>query len=174
VPPELAAKLAMLSAPPGLDYGATVAALMLLLHLSRQLGAVFLLITFPITLAHELTHLVLGFLTAGQPSGLRILPRRSARGYILGSVTCNNVRWYNGLFIGLAPLLLLPLAFAVLVWRVRLQPQPALSELTWALAIAGLAVASLPSIQDLRVALASSWLLIAVLVLLTVIGAGGW
>lgn len=118
----------MLSAPPGLYYTATVAGLMVLLRLSRQLGAVFLLITFPVTLAHELTHLVLGYLTGGQPSGHRIIPRRSARGYILGSVTCNNVRWYNGLFIGLAPLLLLPLAFAVLVWRVRLQPQPALTE----------------------------------------------
>jgi hypothetical protein len=173
MPPELAAKLAVLSTPPGLTYSATVAGLMLLLHLSRQFGALFLLITFPITLAHELTHLMLGFLTGGQPSGLRILPRRSARGYILGSVTCNNVRWYNGLFIGLAPLLLLPLAFAVLVWRLRLQPQATMSEATWALAIAGLAVASLPSTQDLRVALASSWLLIAVMVGLALIGVGG-
>lgn len=139
----------MLSAPPGLYYTATVAGLMVLLRLSRQLGAVFLLITFPVTLAHELTHLVLGYLTGGQPSGHRIIPRRSARGYILGSVTCNNVRWYNGLFIGLAPLLLLPLAFAVLVWRVRLQPQPALTEAAWSLSIAGLAVASLPSMQDI-------------------------
>jgi hypothetical protein len=174
MPPELAAKLAILSAPPGLYYSATVAGLMVLLRLSRQFGAVFLLVTFPITLAHELTHLVLGYLTGGQPSGFRIFPRRSARGYILGSVTCSNVRWYNGLFIGLAPLLLLPLAFAVLVWRVRLQPQPALTEVTWALAIAGLAFASLPSMQDIRVALASSWLLVAVLAGLAVIVVGGW
>jgi hypothetical protein len=174
MPPELAAKLAILSAPPGLYYGATVAGLMVLLRLGRQFGAVFLLITFPITLAHELTHLVLGFLTGGQPSGLRIFPRRSARGYILGSVTCNNVRWYNGLFIGFAPLLLLPLAFAVLVWRVRLQPQPTLTEAAWALAIAGLAFASLPSWQDIRVALTSSWLLVAVLAGLAVIAASGW
>jgi hypothetical protein len=174
MPPELAVKLAILSAPPGLYYSATVAGLMVLLRLSRQFGAVFLLVTFPITLAHELTHLVLGYLTGGQPSGFRIFPRRSARGYILGSVTCSNVRWYNGLFIGLAPLLLLPLAFAVLVWRVRLQPQPALTEVTWALAIAGLAFASLPSMQDIRVALASSWLLVAVLAGLAVIVVGGW
>jgi hypothetical protein len=163
MPPELFAKLAMLSTPPGLYYSLIVAGLMMLLHLSRQFGAMFLLITFPVTLAHELMHLVLGFLTGVQPSGFRIVPRRSARGYILGSVTCNNVRWYNGLFIGFAPLLLLPLAFAVLVWRVHLQPQPTLTELAWALAIAGLAAASLPSWQDLRVALASSWLLIVLL-----------
>lgn len=174
MPPEFFAKLAMLSTPPGLYYGVIVAGLMVLLRLSRQFGAVFLLVTFPITLAHELTHLVLGFLTGGQPSGLRIFPRRSARGYILGSVTCNNVRWYNGLFIGFAPLLLLPLAFAVLVWRVRLQPQPTLTEAAWALAIAGLAFASLPSWQDIRVALTSSWLLVAVLAGLAVLVVGGW
>ena len=173
MPPELSAKLSMLSTPPGLTYGASVIGLMVLLHLSRQLGVVFLLITFPITLAHELTHLVFGYLSGGQPSGLRILPRRSARGYILGSVTCNNVRWYNGLFIGLAPLILLPLAFVVLIWRVHLQPQAAMSEAPWALAIAGLAAASLPSIQDMRVALASSWLLIAVLAGLVLFAVGG-
>jgi hypothetical protein len=174
MPAELAAKLAILSTPPGLTYTACVVGLMVLLYLSRQLGALFLLITFPVMLAHELTHLVLGLLTGGQPSGLRILPRRSARGYVLGSVTCNNVRWYNGLFIGLAPLLLLPVAFAVLVWRVRMQPAATLDEAAWALAIAGLAAASLPSSQDLRVALASSWLLLAVLAGIAIIRFGGW
>jgi len=62
----------------------------------------------------------------------------------------------------------------VLVWRVRLQPQPTLTEAAWALAIAGLAFASLPSWQDIRVALASAWLLIAVLAGLAVIAASGW
>ena len=161
--PELAAKLAILSAPPGLYYTATVAGLMVLLRLSRRFGAVFLLITFPVTLAHELTHLVLGYLTGGQPSGFRILPRRSARGYILGAVTCNNVRWYNGLFIGLAPLLLLPLALALLSWRLRAQPEVSADEAAWVFAVASLVYASLPSWQDLRVALASSWLLIVLL-----------
>jgi hypothetical protein len=174
MPAELSAKLAILSTPAGLTYAATVVGLMVLLRLSRQLGALFLLITFPVTLVHELAHLVLGFLTGGQPSGLRIFPRRSARGYVLGSVTCNNIRWYNGLFIGLAPLLLLPVAFAVLVWRVRTHPVATLSEATWALVIAGLSVASLPSSQDLRVALASSWLLLAVLAGTAVIVVGGW
>jgi hypothetical protein len=172
--PVLSAKLAMLSTPPGLYYSATVAGLMVLLRLSRQLGVLFLLVTFPVTLTHELMHFVLAVLTGGQPSGFRIFPRRSARGYVLGSVTCNNVRWYNGLFIGLAPLLLLPLAFVVLVWRVHAQPAATLNEAAWALAIAGLAAASLPSSQDLRVALASSWLLLALLAGVAVLAIGGW
>jgi hypothetical protein len=174
MPLEISAKLAALSTRPGLIYAATVVVLMVILQLSRRFGALFLLITFPVTLAHEFTHLVLGFITGGQPSGLRIFPRRSARGYVLGSVTCNNVRWYNGLFIGLAPLLLLPVAFVVLVWRVRTQPAATLDEAAWALAIAVLATASLPSTQDLRVALTSSWLLLALLAGGVALGFSGW
>jgi len=174
MPPELAAKLAMLSTPPGLTYSASVAGLMVLLHLGRQLGVVFLLITFPITLAHEFTHLVFGYLSGGQPSGLRIFPRRSARGYILGSVTCNNVRWYNGLFIGFAPVLLLPFALGLLSWRLHAPPEVNALEAVWAYALACLVYASLPSWQDIRVALASSWLLIAVLVVTAIAGTGSW
>ena len=63
-----------------------------------------------------------GWLSNGRPAGLQLLPRRSARGYVLGSVTCNNVRWYNGLFIGLAPLALLPFALLLFRWPFTKSP----------------------------------------------------
>lgn len=147
--------------PPAPLYLAAVTAVMLLLVATRRLGALFLLTSFPVTVAHELTHLLAGLLSNGRPSQLRLLPRRSADGYVLGSVTCSNVRWYNGLVIGLAPLLLLPAAAALLLWRIRTGAGVALAELPWLYLIACLAYASLPSWQDLRVAAASSWLLIA-------------
>jgi hypothetical protein len=56
----------------------------------------------------------------------------------------------------------------------RSHPPATLDEAAWALAIAGLAAASLPSSQDLRVALASSWLLLAVLAGIAIIRFGGW
>lgn len=142
------------------SYFGAVLAIILLLGLARRLGLLFFVAAFPATLAHEVTHLLIGFLTNGQPSGLHLLPRRGARGYVLGSVTCNNVRWYNGLFIGLAPVTLLPLALVLLTWRVRQQPSLTPVEATWAYGIASLALAALPSWQDLRIALASSWLLL--------------
>jgi len=40
--------------------------------------------------------------------------------------------------------------------------------------VACLTYASLPSWQDIRVALASSWLLIAVLVVVAIAGTGNW
>jgi hypothetical protein len=149
--------------PAGQMYLAAVALLFVLLRVSRHLGMLFFIPALPATLAHEAMHLLAGLLSNGQPSGLRLLPRRSARGFVLGSVTCNNVRWYNGLFIGLAPLLLLPAGFGLLLWRVQDAPIPSTEEAAWVYAIASLGYAGWPSWQDIKVATASSWLLVLVL-----------
>lgn len=154
---------AALTSTNGQLYALAVIVILTLLLLTRRLGVVYFVTTFPVTLAHEFMHLLLGFLTYGQPCGFRVWPRRAARSYVLGSVTCRNVRWYNGLFIGLAPLLLLPLALALISWRLRAQPEVSAIEAAWVFAVASMVYASLPSWQDLRVALASSWLLIVLL-----------
>lgn len=152
---------ALLAMPSARFYLGAVLAFILLLGFTRRLGLLFFVAAFPATVAHEVTHLLMGLVTNGQPSGLRLLPRRGARGYVLGSVTCNNVRWYNGLFIGLAPLTLLPLAVVLLGWRVQQHPALAPAETAWVYGIASLALAALPSWQDLKIALTSSWLVLA-------------
>ncbi len=162
-----------LTSAAGQRYALAVAVMLTLLLVTRRLGVIYFVTAFPVTLAHELMHLLLGFLTHGQPCGFRVWPRRSARGYVLGSVTCRNVRWYNGLFIGFAPVLLLPVALVLLIWRLHAQPDVNAVEAAWAYAVACLTYASLPSWQDIRVALASSWLLIAVLVVIAIAGTGG-
>lgn len=151
---------ALLAGRPGQYYLAAVVALIALLGLGRRLGLVFFITAFPATVAHELMHFVFGWLSYGQPAGVRLWPRRGARGYVLGSVTCHNVRWYNGLVIGLAPLALLPFTALLFRWRVQSAPAVELAELGWVYAVASLTLAALPSWQDLRVALASSWLLL--------------
>jgi len=155
--------LELLASGAGERHLLAVVALLGSLLLGRRLGALFFVAAFPATLAHELMHLFVGLLTFGQPSGLRLIPARRASGYALGSVTCQNVRWYNGLFIGLAPLLLLPLAVVLLLWRARTGAALDVIELGWSYAVACLVYASLPSWQDLRVAIASSWLILALL-----------
>jgi hypothetical protein len=155
--------LTILDTRTGQLYLATVLGLMLALGLSRRFGLVFFAAAFPATLAHELVHLLFSLLANGRPSSMRLWPRRSTRGYVLGSVTCNNVRWYNGWLIGLAPLALLPFAVLLLRWRVHSAPAVALAELAWAYGIASLTLAALPSWQDVRIALASSGVLLALL-----------
>jgi len=152
--------LTILNTNTGRLYLAAVLGLMLVLGLSRRFGPVFFAAAFPATLAHELSHLLFSVLANGRPSGMRLWPRRGARGYVLGSVTCNNVRWYNGWLIGLAPLALLPFAVLLLRWRVHSAPAVALAELVWAYGIASLTLAALPSWQDLRIAFTSSGLML--------------
>ena len=169
-----ASYFAALTSAAGQRYALAVAVVLALLLLTRRLGVIYFVTAFPVTLAHELTHLLLGFLAHGQPCGFRVWPRRAARGYVLGSVTCRNVRWYNGLFIGFAPVLLLPVALALLVWRLHAQPDVNAVEAAWAYAVACLTYASLPSWRDIRVALTSSWLLIGVLVVIAIASTSGW
>mgnify|MGYP003507965577 FL=1 len=144
----------------GRIYIGVVLGFVLLLYLLRRSVLLMSLAAFPGTFLHELLHFIVGLLLLGRPSGFSVIPRRVSHGYVLGSVRFANVRWYNGCFIGLAPLLLLPLALWLLAWRLHglpgLQPQ----ELAWSYLLATLIYASLPSWPDLKVAAASSWMLL--------------
>lgn len=144
----------------GVLYVSAVLGLLGVIFALRRLMPVFFLAVFPATVAHELTHLGVALLLNGKPAGFRLIPRRSSAGYVLGAVRCANVRWYNGLFIGLAPLALLAVAVALLGWRVRGYVAINSSEALWAYAITCLIYAAIPSWQDIKVALASLWLLV--------------
>ena len=130
----------------------------LLRLLVRQpvLQAIFLL---PGTLLHELLHLLVGTVLNGRPVSISLWPRRAGNGqWVLGSVGFVNLRWYNAVFIGLAPLL----AIVVVVW---LAPPAAHWKLQaadwqrWLLATPVLAMC-LPSSTDLKLA-TKSWPLLA-------------
>jgi hypothetical protein len=59
----------------------------------------------PGTILHEGAHWIAAFLLNGQPGSFSIWPKRLENGnWLLGAVTIKNLTWYNGLFIGLAPL----------------------------------------------------------------------
>ncbi len=141
----------------GVFYLGVVLGLLGLIAVFRRLLPVFFIAVFPATLAHELMHLGVALLLNGRPAGFRFIPQRSADGYILGAVRCANVRWYNGLFIGLAPVIWLPVALALLNWRVHDYVAFHGRELLWVYAIACLVYAAMPSWQDIKVALASAW-----------------
>jgi hypothetical protein len=117
----------------------------------------------PGTLCHELCHWLAGKLLNGRPVHFTVFPRRVGRGFVLGSVTLANLRWYNAFFIGLAPLLLLTAAYALFLWRLGGHPEFGWQEAGAVFILANLLFGAMPSWQDLRMAARSpiGWLLLA-------------
>jgi len=147
-----------------LPYLAGLVLALWLLNQARRSFWLCALLALPGTLCHEACHWLVGALLNGQPARFSVLPRREGRGFVLGSVALRNLRWYNGFFIGLAPLLLLPLAYGLLHWRLRSQATFGWSEVGFTFLLANLVFAALPSWADLRIAARSpvGWLLLLV------------
>jgi hypothetical protein len=59
---------------------------------------------------------MVAFVTLGQPGFPRFIPKKMGNVYALGRVPIHNPRWYNGALIGLAPLLLILLAYCIIVY----------------------------------------------------------
>ncbi|HEX9010052.1 MAG TPA: hypothetical protein VF804_06775 [Holophagaceae bacterium] len=154
----------------GLPGGRTVlaylgggAAMLWLLARVRRSFWLISLLALPGTLCHELCHWAVGHLLNGRPVRFTVIPRREGRGFVLGAVAFSNVRWYNAFFIGLAPLLLLPMAYGLLLWRLGHAGTLGWPEVGLVFLLANLVFAAVPSGQDLRIAARSpiGWLLLA-------------
>jgi len=144
-------------------YIGTLVAALYGLHALRRVFWVFSLLVLPGTFAHEACHLLMGFLLNGGPVGFNLMPRREGEGWAMGSATFNHLRWYNAFFVGMAPLLLLPAAYALVLWRLRGGPVFGWREALAVYLIANLVYASLPSWRDVRIAARSpiGWILLA-------------
>ncbi len=144
-------------------YIAVIVAALFGLHGIRRVFWLFSLLVLPGTMAHEGLHFLTGLVLRGGPVGFRLLPRREGTGWAMGSVTFNHIRWYNAFFIGMAPLLLLPAAYALVVWRLHGVPGFGWREGLAVYVIANLVYAAVPSWQDVRIAARSpiGWLLLA-------------
>ena len=94
-----------------LPSGALAAVWYVILHRARGSKWRLALLALPGTFAHELMHFIVGFLLRAKPSGFSIRPKRAGKGWILGSVSFQKVNLFNGAFVALAPILLLPLAW---------------------------------------------------------------
>jgi hypothetical protein len=90
---------------------AAVAIALVLIRLSRHAGMwIYSLVALPGTALHELSHYGVALVLGGSPSFPSLLPQRTEKGWRLGHVQfrAGHVR---AMFVGLAPLLLAPLAW---------------------------------------------------------------
>jgi CDP-diglyceride synthetase len=134
-----------------------------LLNQARRFFWLFSLLVLPGTICHELCHWLLGRLLGARPVRFTVIPKREGRGFVLGSVSFANLRWYNAFFVGMAPLLLLPAAYVLLLWRLGSNPAFGWLEGAMVFLLANLVFGAIPSWQDLRIAARSpvGWLLLA-------------
>lgn len=104
------------------------------------------LLTLPGTFLHELMHYLVALLTNGKPDKFRLSPQKTENGYVLGYVTFVPA-WYNAALIGLAPMLLLPLAWLSYLFA----SDVGFAEKLWLGAFAGACLnGSIPSSVDLN------------------------
>jgi hypothetical protein len=133
-------------------YLAVVIAFAALLHYLRRMPRFFSVLSLPGTLAHELLHLLLGILTLARPVKISLLPKFHRDGSAtLGSVTFTHIRWYNALWVGLAPMLALPGAVGLVYYRSMQNATPGFQELAWTYVAASLTYSSLPSKADMAI-----------------------
>jgi hypothetical protein len=146
-----------------LAYLVGLAAMLWVLNQAKRSFWLCALLALPGTLCHETCHWVVGKLLNAQPVHFTVLPRREGHGFVLGAVAFRHLRWYNAFFVGMAPLLLLPLAYGLLLWRLGSQPSLGWPEAAMLFLLANLVFAALPSWQDVRIAVRSpiGWLLLA-------------
>jgi hypothetical protein len=145
----------------GLEFGirfcvylAAVAAIAAGLHWMQRMPRFFSLLSLPGTVGHELLHLLVGTLTLARPVAASLLPKFHRDGSAtLGYVMFANIRWYNALFVGFAPLLALPVTLWLVQYRSSLPPPFTLWELAWVYGAASLAISCTPSRADVEIVL---------------------
>jgi hypothetical protein len=104
------------------------------------------------TMAHELAHFTISFLTNGKPRGFNLIPYKEGDYYVLGSITSNNSDWYNQALISLAPVLLLPISFIFLNSMI-LTETSIIQVILKSFIFTNLFIGSLPSISDFKSAI---------------------
>jgi hypothetical protein len=119
-------------------------------RLSSSGSILALIYCLPFTIMHELSHFMVALLTGGRPSSFRIWPRRTANGWLLGSVTAEPT------LLSAAPTALAPLGWLVIgyylmvLWDLRPVWVP---EYLIVVVLYACSAACTPSWQDIRVAL---------------------
>ena len=145
-----------------------------------RMGSIWtVLVRLPGTFLHELSHLVVAIVTGGRPAGFSVIPRRTvgvtAAGgqrpvWVLGSVTITNPSIIAAFPTGMAPLLLIPLAwFLFRHWFVWFPPDLPHTLLMYA-AVVVCCGSSVPSAHDFTVAFSRP---LGVVLYIT-LGVGAW
>jgi hypothetical protein len=126
----------------------------------------------PGTILHELAHLIVAAVTGGRPVGFSIIPHRDGYrgGWVLGSVTISRPGPVSALPSALAPLALNAVAYYLYRSWGRWFPLDLPHSLAMYAAVYLFSYSSIPSGQDVKVALSSP----VGLLFYAALGGGAW
>lgn len=133
-------------------------------HLLKGRVLIFAMFTLPATILHELSHFIISVITFGKPISFSVLPRKSEKGWTLGSVTSSGSNWINQGLISLAPLTLLVVLYFMWVYR-DLSLSYLGNEYVFGYIAANLLVGSIPSTTDLRLAIQAPFIFVLIIAL---------
>lgn len=105
------------------------------------------------TLFHELSHYIVAIIFNAKPVSFSIIPRRRGDDWILGSVTCRNLDWYNSFPVSLAPLMLVPASYLLYSGSLSLTGVENIDFFIRTFISVILLYSAIPSAQDLKVAI---------------------
>ena len=143
---------------------AALALALLLIRLARHAGMwIFALVALPGTALHELSHFFVALVLGGSPSFPSLLPTRTERGWRMGHVQF-RAGHLRAMFVGMAPLLLAPLAWWWATTFLVHAAWPVYALHAWI--VAALIQAFWPSRTDWRLALPALAVLVPVAALL--------
>ena len=128
------------------------------LHYLRRSGYAVAFFGFFATAMHEACHYIVGLLLNAKPVSVSLWPRRQGNSWILGSVGFTHITLWNAAFVGLAPLLMLPLAWGLFTYWM-LAAYAAQWYISWLVSgyfIACCLFGGWPSSTDIKVAFASA------------------
>lgn len=130
----------------------SIAAIILLTFRLVYRNQIFIfLFDFIGTFFHELAHFTIGLFMMAQPINFSIFPKNENGQLVLGSVGFLNVRFFNAIPIGLAPLvLLIPIMY--IPYYVYNNDLSILLSILLSLVFISLSFSFLPSSQDYKVA----------------------
>jgi hypothetical protein len=123
----------------------------------------FFIFSLPGTIAHELMHFLIGLILFAKPVNFSIIPHRGKNNsFTMGSVSFTNVNAINAIPISLAPLLLIPISFYYFYEIIsylndisQISLLDYLYSILFGISIISFISSSIPSSQDIKVALSS-------------------
>ena len=128
-----------------------IALMLLLIRLSRRAGMwIYALVALPGTVLHEFSHFVVALCLGASPTFPSLVPTRADKGWRLGEVRFRP-GYLRSMFVGMAPLLLAPLAWWWAVTLLAPAAWPLYALHAWI--VAALLQACWPSKTDWKLAL---------------------